>query len=130
MSRLDKDIDEIRVTDPDTGGQKGQKVIRFDLIPSWCLLELAKLYGIGARKYTDDNWRKGYSWRLSFGALCRHIWAFWTGESYDNCKPKCPKDCTDHTGCHHLACAAWHCFTLMWFDKNKKGTDDRSDKII
>jgi hypothetical protein len=116
---------ETRISDPNTGGEKGRKIQRFDLIPADVLWFLAELYGIGATKYADDNWRKGYSWKLSFGAMMRHAWLFWRGESYDAHKQDCPPDCKDHTGCHHLVCAAWHCFTLTWFDVNKRGTDDR-----
>lgn len=110
-------VGETRITDPATGGQKGQKLERFDLIPTQPLEELARLYGKGALKYTDDNWRKGYSWKLSFGALMRHAWAFWRGESVDK-----------ETGCHHLASVAWHCFTLQYFEKHHPAKDDRRDK--
>lgn len=109
---------EVTIEDPKTGGKKGQKLERFDLIPVHPLEELARVYGKGAQKYDDDNWRKGYSWRLSFGAMMRHAWKFWRGESIDS-----------ETGCHHLAMVAWHCFTLMWFEKNKPEKDDRADKI-
>jgi nucleoside 2-deoxyribosyltransferase len=105
---------EVRVTDPTTGGQKGMKMERFDLIPVEPLEELARVYGRGAMKYADDNWRRGYDWKLSFGALMRHAWAFWRGESIDA-----------ETGRHHLACAAWHCFTLMWFERYKPEHDHR-----
>jgi hypothetical protein len=104
---------EVRVTDPTTGGQKGQKLQRFDLIPGEPLWELAEVYGRGAKKYADNNWAKGYSWRLSFGALNRHLWAWWRGEE------------RDELGNHHLAQVAWHAFTLLWFQKYKRGTDDR-----
>lgn len=43
---------EVRVTDPETGGQKGQKPARFDLIPP-AIWEVAELYGKGAAKYTE-----------------------------------------------------------------------------
>jgi hypothetical protein len=105
---------EVRIIDPKTGGQKGQKLQRFDLIPGEPLTELAEVYGRGAKKYSDDNWRKGYSWKLSFGALNRHLWAWWGGEERDG-----------ETGNHHLACVAWHAFTLLWYQRHKKGTDDR-----
>jgi hypothetical protein len=104
---------EVRVTDPNTGGQKGSKPQRFDLIPAEPLWELAEVYGRGAKKYSDDNWRKGYSWKLSFAALNRHLWKWWLGAE------------RDEDGNHHLAQVAWHAFTLFWFQKFKKGTDDR-----
>lgn len=40
------------VTDPDTGGQKGAKSCRMDLIPAGPLWEVGEVYGMGARKYT------------------------------------------------------------------------------
>lgn len=134
--QLDGSFDgEVSVVDKSTGGTKGQKLERFDLIPVWPLQELARVYGKGWDKYPHpaeppwDNWRRGYSWRLSFAALCRHAWLFWCGESIDACNPGCPPDCKIHTNLHHLACAAWHCFTLMWFERNKAGTDDRADTL-
>lgn len=107
---------EIRITDPKTGAQKGQKLERYDLIPFDALDELARVYGVGAQKYADRNWEKGYAWGLSLGALCRHVAWFVRGESID-----------PETGCHHLAHAAWHCLALITFGKRGLGTDDRSE---
>lgn len=61
-----------------------------------------------------DNWRRGYSWRLSFSALMRHLWAFWRGEDRD-----------PESGFKHLTHAAWHCLTLAWFLDNRRSHDDR-----
>ena len=102
------------MTDPDTGGQKGIKTERFDLIPVWALEEIARVFGWGAGKYEDDNWRRGYSWRLSFGAMMRHAWAFWRGEVQDQ-----------ESGLHHLSHVAWHCLVMMTFWHESLGTDDR-----
>lgn len=103
---------EVRIMS-ETGGQKGQKIERFDLIPIKPLTGLARVYGKGAAKYADDNYRKGYAWRLSFGAMLRHINLWAAGQSYD-----------EETGEHHLLHAAWHCFTLFIFETEKLGTDD------
>ncbi|MGH2954685.1 MAG: dATP/dGTP diphosphohydrolase domain-containing protein [Solirubrobacterales bacterium] len=108
---------EERVTDPDTGGQKGQKLERFDLIPADAHAELARVYGKGARKYDDDNWRRGYRWRLSAGAMERHLNAWKRGESID-----------PETGCNHLIMSAWHCFTLYTFEAEGLGTDDLPER--
>jgi hypothetical protein len=106
--------DEVRVTDPDTGGEKGTKLARFDLIPAGPLLQLAEHYGIGARKYADRNWERGYAWSLSFAALQRHAWAFWNGEDLD-----------PETQSHHMAAVAFHAFALIEFGNTDTGTDDR-----
>jgi len=105
---------EVIVTDPITGGKKGSKSERFDLVPVYPQMELARVYGYGIEKYGDRNWEKGYRWGLALAAMIRHILRFWRGESID-----------PETGCHHLAHAAWHCFTLMTFEKRQIGEDDR-----
>jgi len=106
--------EEIRVTDPTTGGQKGQKLARFDLIPGRPLWELAELYGRGAAKYFENNWRKGYKWSLSFAALMRHAWLFWSGEDRDK-----------ETGCHHMAAVCFHAMALIEFGVTHPELDDR-----
>lgn len=107
---------EARMTDPDTGGQKGVKPERFDLIPAEPLMELARVYGWGATKYDDHNWRKGYNWGWSFASLMRHAWEWWAGKRAD-----------PESGLHPLAHVAWHCFTLMWYQMEDQGKDDRAD---
>lgn len=113
-------VKEVRITDA-SGGQKCTKLERFDLIPMWALREIARVYGYGESKYPSDakgpNWRKGYKWGLSFGAMLRHVSLFWLGQDID-----------PETGLHHMGHAAWHCLTLMTFWREKLGTDDRFDK--
>jgi hypothetical protein len=123
---------EIRVVDPKTGGEKGTKPERWDLIPPSPLLdlavlvggfdklsfraldELARVYAFGARKYSDFNWRKGIAWRLSIAALERHVSLHMQGQKIDG-----------ETDCLHLAHAVWHLFTLYEFARLGLGTDDR-----
>lgn len=93
--------EEVRTTSP-TGAQKGVKPERFDLIPVTPLEVLARVYGYGADKYDDHNWRKGYEWSKSFAALQRHLWAFWGGEDAD-----------PESGLPHLGHAAFHVFALL-----------------
>lgn len=106
--------EEIRVTNDDTGAQKGQKLARFDLIPVQPMIELAKHYGRGSRKYEDRNWEGGYAWSLSYGALCRHLFAFWDGENID-----------EETGTPHIIAVAWHALALAEFMNTHPELDDR-----
>lgn len=106
---------EVRVTDPKTGGEKGSKLARFDLVPPEASWALAEHYGKGCAKYADRNWEKGYKWGLSVAALERHLNQWKQGESYDK-----------ETGSHHLIACAWHCFALFVFEMRSLGTDDRS----
>ena len=113
----DAEVTEIRVTDPITGGQKGVKPERLDLIPVDPLRQLGLVYGHGAAKYPDatiPNYLRGYNWSLSYGAAMRHLRAFWSGENLDL-----------ESGLPHLAHLAWHAFALQEFVRLSLGTDDR-----
>lgn len=123
------DSGEVRLTDETTGGQKGQKLERFDLLPAGPLRQVARHYGVGARKYADRNWELGYNWSLSFGAMQRHLWAFWDGEDFDNHEPDCEPDCVNHTESHHLAAAAFHMFALLEFHDTHPEKDDRPTTV-
>lgn len=108
--------DEIRVTDPATGGQKGMKPEMYSLIPVWPQAEIARTYGHGATKYAADNWRRGYAWSLSISSLLGHINSWRFGETFDR-----------DSGLHHLAHAAFHLNSLIEFQRLGLGTDDRGD---
>ncbi len=110
---------EVRVKDAVTGGEKGSKLARFDLIPPDALNAIAEVFGRGARKYADRNWEKGYAWGLSIAALERHLNAWKRGKSLDN-------EGEGATGAHHLAQVAWHAMVLYTFERFSLGTDDRS----
>ncbi len=99
-------MSEERITESSTGGKKGIKPRRYDLIPPSSLAALADVYGMGAEKYDDTNWVKGYSWRYSYGAMQRHVEAARDGEWTD-----------PESGLPHLAHAAWHMFTLMYYQE-------------
>lgn len=109
---------EVRVTDAKTGGQKGQKAERHDLLPYDALDEVARIYGFGATKYADDNWALGFRWRLSAGALQRHMSLWMQGEDIDK-----------ESGYNHLGHVAWHALTLLAFTMRGLGTDDRKKSL-
>lgn len=132
-------------TTSSTGGQKGVKLARFDLIPAGPLRELAEHYGRGARKYASHQWRQGYEWSKSIAALGRHFNDFQAGKDYDVCEND-PTGCSfvdaegepfegevtehghtcfNHTGSHHLVAVAWHSFLLLEFKDTHPGHDDR-----
>ena len=105
---------EVRVTNEKTGAQKGVKLRRYDLVPTDAVGQIAEVYGFGAQKYSNHNWRKGYDWGLSYGALQRHLEAFWNGEDTD-----------PESGLPHLAHAGWHCLALLTFMREHPELDDR-----
>lgn len=103
-----------RIVDPTTGGEKDQKDVQLHALPWEALGPLGRVYSHGAVKYADYNFRKGYAWSLSFDAMLRHLFAFWSGEDID-----------PESGLPHISHAAWHALTLSLFSEANKGTDDR-----
>ena len=112
--KITADEPERRTTYDASGGEKGVKLSRFDLIPVAPLEEVAKVYGKGAEKYAERNWEKGYEWSKSYASLHRHASAFWDGESLD-----------EETAQHHLASVVFHALALMEFEFRGSGSDDR-----
>lgn len=105
---------EIRVTNAKTGGEKGSKDENLALLPWEQLLEVGRLYNFGAKKYSPNNWMKGYDWSLSFSSLMRHAAAWWNGEFDD-----------DETNCDHMTSVVFHALALMYFRKHHPDLDDR-----
>ena len=105
---------ERRVTDPVTGGQKGMKQQRMDLLPYDTLMRVSEHYGYGATKYEDRNWERGYAYSLTMGALMRHLAAWWHGEDID-----------PDSGNPHLSAVVFHALALATFELRGVGSDDR-----
>lgn len=91
----------------------GDKV-RMELIPPELMEAVGTILTFGAKKYADRNWEQGMSWSRVYGALLRHLNAWWSGDSLD-----------PETGKSHL----WHaacCITfLIAYEQRGVGTDDR-----
>lgn len=113
-SACDPETGEVRTVDPDTGGEKGAKIERYDLIPVEPLRQVAKHYGVGAKKYAERNWELGYDWSKSFAAMQRHAWQFWGGEDID-----------PETGSHHMAAVIFHAMALIEWAETHQEKDDR-----
>lgn len=111
--------DEVRMTDPATGGSKGVKLERLGAIDPLALRVLATVAGFGSAKYEVFNYLRGYDWAWSYNALQRHAHAFWEGEDLD-----------PESGLHHMAHAAWHALSLVSFTLRGLGTDTRFKQDI
>lgn len=130
---------ETRVVDAKTGGAKGSKLARYDLLPNDAMDLLAEHYGRGAFKYADRNWEKGYAWGLSYAALQRHLSAHWQGEVYDydpflygvddDGQPLYTveeiENFPEEELVLHITAVMWHAAALTAFFIREIGTDDR-----
>lgn len=70
---------------------------RFDLLPMYALLRLARHFENGAKKYGDDNWRKGQPLSVYLNSAMRHLAKFAAGMTDED----------------HLAAAAWNVLCLI-----------------
>ena len=72
--------------------------IRMDLIPPSLLTAVATILQFGAEEkgYGDRNWEEGINYGRVFGALMRHMWAWWDGENLDE---ESGKSHLWHAGC-------------------------------
>lgn len=97
---------------------------RMDLIPPEVLFALATVLGFGAEKYAVRNWELGMSWGRVFGALMRHMWAWWGGQG-PTTKSFAFGDLDLETGFSHL----WHALCciafLVAYEQRGVGEDDR-----
>ena len=85
-----------------------------ELIAPEMLSALGGVLQFGANKYGARNWEKGMAWHRPFGALMRHMWAWWGGQDKD-----------PETGYSHLAHAACCIAFLISYERRAIGTDDR-----
>lgn len=119
MTRIETDPDSGKTFAIDeSGGRKEIKPYAFSLLPWAALWEVAKLFYLGAQKYEQRNWEKGYDWSLSYDALMRHLTLWW--EAYRG-----GEDIDEETGIHHLACVVWHGLVLLTFVGTHPRGDDR-----
>ena len=91
----------------------GEK-IRMELLPPELMESVAKVLTFGAKKYEARNWEKGMEWSRVYGALQRHLNAWWSGEEND------PE--TGYSHLHHAGCCIAF---LITYDKREIGTNDR-----
>jgi hypothetical protein len=91
---------------------------RYDLLPGDALHEVVRVFTFGAQKYAARNWENGIEYGRVFGAVMRHMWAYWRGEDLD-----------PETGIHHVAHAVTEgMFLLAFILRGMHDFDDRPSK--
>lgn len=87
------------------------------LVPPNFIEEVARVFGMGAKKYGQWNWRRDAritSHSRTYSSIQRHLNAYWGGEDFDS-----------ESGIHHLAHAASQIAILMTHIKEAPENDDR-----
>lgn len=90
--------------------------VRVDLLPIDPMMQVANVFGFGAKKYFANSYRQGetVAWSRTYGSILRHLFAFWQGEDTD-----------PESGLPHLAHAGTQLFILMEHTAHNKDKDDR-----
>lgn len=90
--------------------------VRVDLLPIDPMMQVASVFGFGAKKYFANSYRQGetVAWSRTYGSIIRHLFAFWQGEDTD-----------PESGLPHLAHAGTQLFILMEHTAHNKDKDDR-----
>lgn len=70
-------------------------------MPATAIKRLAGLYERGAKKYNDDNWKKGQPLCRTLDSCLRHLWTWRAGDREED----------------HLAGVLWNIFTLIWTEQ-------------
>ena len=91
--------------------------LRLDLIPTILLRGVAWILTFGAKKYGDRNWEQGILYHRLWGAMLRHLMAWYDGEELD---PESHKP--------HLWHAACNLSFLMHFEDNKDRYESFDDR--
>lgn len=100
------------------GLKHDQDKIRMDLLPVEALLGTAQILTFGADKYKDRGWEVGIEYSRIYGALLRHITAWWQGEELD------PESGLSHL--HHAGCCIM--FLQTYVERNNRSESRGEDR--
>lgn len=90
------------------------KKVRTELLPIFALESIAGVFTFGAEKYEAWNWTKGLKYSRIYGALLRHLFAWYKGEDKDK-----------ESGESHLFHAGCCIMMLIETEEFRKDLDDR-----
>jgi len=98
------------------GVKNDQGKLPYELLPSDAVEGILEVLRYGAGKYAPRNWELGMQWHRPFGALMRHMWAWWRNEN----NGKDPE-----TGFSHLWHAGCCILFLIAYEMRSIGEDNR-----
>lgn len=71
--------------------------VRMELLPPHALNAIAQIFTFGAKKYASWNWANGIEFSRVYGAMQRHLNAWYSGEELD---PETGLSHLYHAGCN------------------------------
>lgn len=109
------DVDKMRsIMKPKEALKNDDDKLQYQLIPTYGLKQVARVFTFGASKYGVDNWKKGFKWTRLIGAMKRHIADFEAGMDID-----------PESGIYHLAHALTNGLMLLDYHRTHPELDDR-----
>lgn len=96
------------------GAKLDEGKVGVHLLPPDPLIQIARVLDFGAKKYAPYNWTKGIKYSRVYGALMRHMWAWWKGQDTDS-----------ETSISHLAHAGCCLLFLLQYEITRREYDDR-----
>lgn len=122
---MDTRMESPKSSEPPVGGFKNDTgKVRLELIPPELPYAVGTILTFGGVKYPYRNWERGMSWGRCYGALLRHLFAWWGGQG-PTTKSFLFEDVDNETSHSHL----WHaacCITfLLTYEERGIGEDDR-----
>lgn len=104
-----------------------QDAIPVHLLPVIPMMEIAKVFGYGAKKYAPNSWRnperKAVSWMRTYGSILRHLMKWAAGEEFDQ------ESVERGNPQKHLAMAATQLMILIEHTETGEGDDDRHKNV-
>jgi hypothetical protein len=73
-----------KIANSETGIRENNGKLRWGLVDYKALEPMIRVLEFGARKYSDDNWKKGLVHREVLESAQRHLAAMLSGENIDN----------------------------------------------
>lgn len=102
-----------------TGVKKDEGKPRWELVPFDAIRGVVEILTFGAKKYAARNWERGIAYGRVFGAIMRHLTAWWGGENLD---PESGKSHLDHAMCELMFLSAYE-------KRNMTSLDDRPTTV-
>lgn len=96
-----------------TGVKKDEGKPRWELVPFDAIRGVVEILTFGAKKYAARNWERGIAYGRVFGAIMRHLTAWWGGENLD---PESGKSHLDHAMCELMFLSSYEKRGMTSFD--------------